>query len=146
MILGYKQITPWGELTSFATKIVYGRKKHTLRADPNNRWKAGMKIQHALGVRTKKYVQFAEGECKSVQKIIIEEGYERGEYSYNYFFEKRKVWNVKRFRVKVDGKSLRRKEIDILARNDGFETTDDLFRWFINGFEGKIIHFTNLRY
>jgi hypothetical protein len=145
MILGYKQITPWGELTSFATKIVYGRKKHTLRVDPKNRWKAGMKIQHALGVRTKKYVQFAEGECKSVQKIEIKEMVMCSAV-HRYIYRDPMNEVIKIFQVIVDGRKLDNVQIIQFAINDGFDSTHDFFRWFINGFEGKIIHFTDLKY
>lgn len=63
MVLGFKP--------QFPAKILEGTKKHTIREDGNDRWKPGMKINFATGVRTKKYRQFKEGVCKSVQKIKI---------------------------------------------------------------------------
>ncbi len=129
MILGYKKLFPWGEPTNFKTKILSGKKKHSLRQDKNNRWHAGMKIQHAHGVRTKQYDHFANGECKSTQiiRIIIHD-------------------NPKYGSVYIDGKTLSPFEIQQLSYNDGFDSVSDFFRWFFDGFEGKIIHFTDLRY
>ena len=146
MILGYKKFFPWGEPTHFRLKILLGEKKHSIRQDKNNRWRAGMKIQHAHGVRTKQYNHFADGECKSVQKISIQE-VEYAQYgNYVYILKVRDMEFIKAFLVKVDDKRLDRADIITLAHNDGFETADDFFRWFFNGFEGKIIHFTDLKY
>jgi len=150
MILGYKKYTPWKAFTCFAAKIIAGQKKHTLRIDKNNRWIPGRKIQHAHGVRTKQYEQFASGECKSTQRIIIEAAEEGNHFAfganYTYYYKKGKTFKFKNFRVRVDEKILEWKEIVTLAHNDGFETADDFFRWFFKGFKGKIIHFTDLRY
>jgi len=33
-----------------------------------------------------------------------------------------------------------------LARNDGFESVDDFFKWFNADFQGKIIHWTDFKY
>ena len=33
-----------------------------------------------------------------------------------------------------------------LARNDGFDSIQAFFEWFKEDFEGKIIHWTDLRY
>ena len=65
----YKQKFPWGESTFFRRKIEEKVKKHTIRMDVHNRWHAGIKIQHAYGVRTKKYEQFGEGICISTQSL-----------------------------------------------------------------------------
>ena len=148
MILGYKKFFPWGVPTNFKAKILSGKKKHSLRQDKKNRWITGRKIQHAHEVRTKNYDHFADGECKSVQKIEIysPEILIANGFNYTYYFTKRAIWSYKYFVVLVDEKALEWKEIVTLAHNDGFETTHDFFRWFSNGFEGKIIHFTDLKY
>ena len=38
------------------------------------------------------------------------------------------------------------KRIKILAKNDGFDSVDDFFKWFDKDFNGKIIHWTNKKY
>lgn len=160
MVLGYKQYYPFnGEPTNFYEKIIVGRysnsiysgqgiepKLHSIREDIHNRWKPGMLIHHAYGVRTKNYECFDECPCVSTQKIVIKE-YSIGEgdsLSYSYTFEYRDITKV--FRVFVDDKLLDDCEIYSLAKNDGFDTMRDFFRWFNKPFTGKIIHWTDLRY
>ena len=147
MILGYKMYWPWGGFTNFAKKILLGTKKHSLRIDENNRWRAGMKIQHAHGVRTKRYMMFLKGECKSTQQIKIErhDGILNDDY-YVYRVVIKGIQFVMGFKVTVDDKVLIRETVDLLAANDGFDSTIDFFDWFWDGFEGKIIHFTDLKY
>lgn len=142
MILGYKKIFPWGEPTNFKPKIIYGQKKHTLRQDKKNRWVAGRKIQHAHGVRSKQYDHFADGECKSIQKIEITVSDEFDTDAFIMLFSRK----TKYFIVKIDERQLNNSEIITLAMNDGFRSLYDFFRWFKKGFSGKIIHFTDLRY
>lgn len=146
MILGYKKFFPWGKPTNFKPKILSGKKKHSLRWDKKNRWISGRKIQHAHGVRTKQYDHFANGECKSTQIIEILEVDYRTDKSYTYTEEIRGVVFWKSFIVKIDGNILGITQIAVLAYNDGFDSTDDFFRWFIYGFSGKIIHWTDLKY
>ena len=147
MILGYKLLWPWGGFTNFAKKILEDTKKHSIRVDKKNRWRAGMKIQHAHGVRTKRYIMFLEGECKSVQKIKIEkfDGVLTDDY-YIYKVLHKGIEFIMGFKVIVDDKVLSHETIAILAKNDGFDSTSDFFDWFWDGFEGKIIHFTDLKY
>jgi uncharacterized protein YqfB (UPF0267 family) len=117
MVLGFKK--------RFVEKWLSGQKKHTIREDKNNRWKAGRVAQFATGVRTKLYNCFMVRTCQSVQLIEI---------SREYGF------------VKIDGillPPLRHKE---LVLNDGFDSVDDFYLWFNKDFYGKIIHFTDLKY
>ena len=150
MILGYKMFWPWGGFTNFAQKILKGIKKHSIRVDEKDRWRAAMKIQHAHGVRTKRYLMFHEGECKSIQKIkIIECDSTTSDYCYELIYktnDKKIPYKNKYFKVLIDGNYQDWKTIVKLAHNDGFDSTDDFFRWFFNGFSGKIIHFTDLKY
>lgn len=48
--------------------------------------------------------------------------------------------------VKIDGRKLTEPEIQQLAWNDGFDNLVDFWMWFADGFKGKIIHWTELRY
>ncbi len=124
MILGFKP--------QFKDPIKTGQKKHTIREDKHDRWKAGKVIHFATGVRTKLYEQFKEGKCKSVQSIRID---------YDYTQE------VTPFvTVSVDNRLLDREEIITLAINDGFDTLSEFLEWFNKDFKGKIIHWTDLKY
>lgn len=103
-------------------------KRHTIREDKNGRWKPGMKIHFFIGSRTLFAFLFAPVvECKSVQKIEI---YTRDSLHF----------------MKIDGRFLNHLEAENLAINDGFDNVEDFFNWFNDDFEGKIIHWTNLKY
>ncbi len=107
------------------------KKYHSIREDRSNRWKAGIKIHFVINNRTNKRFQFLPvSPCKSVQTIEITHSGEKW----------RTPW------VKIDGRLLVQPEIDILAKNDGFDSTADFFAWFSEDFKGKIIHWTNLKY
>ncbi|WP_460670485.1 hypothetical protein [Larkinella ripae] len=78
----------------------------------------------------KNYHHFRSGTCKAVQKIEI-----RWFNQSEYYPE-----------VSVDGRVLTHDEVDLLAKNDGFDRTTQFFDWFNTDFAGKIIHWTDLRY
>lgn len=111
--------------TNFEEKIKKGIKLHTIRWDDKDRWKEGRKIHFATGARTSKYNCFKEGVCTGTQKIEI---------------------SIRR--VFIDGKLLTLETLEELAINDGFDSLDDFWWWFdqYSPFEGKIIHWSNLRY
>lgn len=158
MILNFKTKYPWGELTHFVGKILNwldnlptDQKLHSIRTDKTNRWKPGMKIHFSTGMRTKNYKCFAEGKCILTQVIEIREMSQvcvDNCYTYeeSHMFGDRSEKFLKTFKVIVDGRDLTSDEIDLLAKNDGFETTHDFFRWFNKNFTGKIIHWTDLKY
>ena len=133
MVIGFKE--------QFVPLILNGVKKHTIRKDKHERWSAGKLMHMATGVRTKDYRQFDELVCTDVQKISIV--YNKihskvqilidGKYYGSAFFDK-------------DTLVYFTKSIETLARNDGFESVDDFFKWFDKDFNGRIIHWTNLRY
>ena len=122
MILSFKQ--------EFKEKILDGTKIHSIRLDPGNRWKPGLKIHFATGVRTKNYHCFKEGICVSVQKISIH--YHKN--TKHYFQD-----------IYVDNKP-----IDIfrtaLFINDGFNNLYDFHNFFNESFSGTIVHWTYFRY
>jgi hypothetical protein len=143
MILGFKQKFPWGSPTNFKEKILAGTKIHSIREDPHGRWKPGTKIHMAHGVRTKNYWCFRDTECcKSVQSIHI-----------NYYYTGYPM--APSIELIIDGElfyKLGNKFVEIdrgmieLAKNDGFDSVEDFFKWFDKDFSGKIIHWTNFRY
>lgn len=111
--------------TNFQEKIEKGIKLHTIRWDEENRWKKDMKIHFSTGARTNKYNCFKEGVCISTQRIVI---------------SNREIW--------VDGKGLLPDKVEWLAANDGFDNLEEFWAWFDQyiSFEGKIIHWTDLKY
>ena len=114
----------------FKDVILSGSKKHTIREDKHNRWKPGMKMHMASGVRTKDYNQFYEAVCVSTQKIEV---IRTSDY-------------LEETIIKIDGKILNQSEVQKLAWNDGFHNQIELFLFFSDGFKGKIIHWTELKY
>lgn len=154
MILGFKQYFPWKEPTWFMEKILFGvpcqsiiwikaratkryPKIHTMRV--GNRWRSGMTIHMAIGVRTKNYHQFNKGipeleKVKSIQNITIKvfSGHPNGGNFYA---------------IRIDGgNELSRSEVEKLAINDGFSSIFEFEKWFNKDFEGQIIHWTDFKY
>lgn len=126
MVLSFKE--------QFRTKIENGTKIHTLRLDPINRWSTGRKIHFATGVRTPKYDNFKMGECTAVQDVKMK-------------IEVSKNIGVMSAIVEVDGRSLNFYEIEQFAKNDGFDSSKEMFEWFGAGqHDLKLIHWTNLQY
>ena len=99
-------------------------KLHTIRKDEKNRWKEGLMIDFFINARQKNMFRFAPRiPVVSTQKIIIKNN---------------TVW--------IDGFPLLPKQTMGFAINDGFENVDDFFKYFNEDFNGKIIHWTNLKY
>jgi uncharacterized protein YqfB (UPF0267 family) len=136
MVIGFKE--------QFVEPILNGSKIHTIREDATNRWKAGRVMDMATGVRTKAYNKFTEQICIGIQTIEIKWTVP----SNNDTIKNRSV------KVFIDGKNISHhwyKDtdeliMDVLAKNDGFETLQDFFGWFSEDFTGKLIHWTDLKY
>lgn len=129
-------------------------KLHTIREDKSNRWKAGNKIHFVINNRTKDRMQFAPVvPCKSVQRIKIK--HFKTDIHYHV-----KVWIDDELKYdslylcfhdthKGDSVDEYLKQSDFiknLSTNDGFESFDHFFDYFKKDFEGKIIHWTDLKY
>jgi len=176
MILGFKQQFPWGTKkkpapTNFRGKILlptkprliaYGDagswypKIHTMRADPQNRWKAGMSIQ--MVYRGPKYSildHFNEG----IPELERLKGKQRCRIQYNdkvspdlrpcgIYIDDKLVWDgfVGKSFANSCGSEKDRKWIESFAKNDGFESSIDFFRWFKTDWSGYILHWTDFRY
>src|SRR5699024_10638651 len=121
------------------TKVPSG-KITTIREDKHNRWKAGNKIHFVINNQTKDRFQFAPVlECTSVQKIEIR--------YYDKITKHRQYQiNGKNVSVIVDGRTLPYFDICVLCLNEGFPSVESFFDWFNKNFEGKIIHWTDLKY
>ncbi|MDR0612383.1 MAG: hypothetical protein LBG45_02675 [Dysgonamonadaceae bacterium] len=120
----------------FVHLIECGAKKHTIREDRKDRICGGATLHLSTGVRTKNYRCFKKVLCTGTQRIIIR--YNNGGYHDVFVYQD--------VCVCVDGRELGYREIDVLAKNDGFENQNDFFKWFKSDFSGKIIHWTTLKY
>lgn len=127
-------------------------KIHTIRTDPHDRWKAGMPIHFVVNNRTPQRRQFAPVlPCVSTQKIRIEKELKNLNQAKG-----NKAWNIKKFHIYIDGKPYKdpspiygynEDAVEYLSQNDGFLYDWQFMDWWPVGvFEGKIIHWTNLRY
>lgn len=108
----------------------YNPKIHAIRRDSGNRWKPGNEIDFWINYRTKKQFRFAPRTLvMSVQEIKIIYPKRGGYY------------------VVIDGRAIYYKdELNILAKNDGFDSLEEFFAWFNGDFTGKIIHWTDFKY
>jgi hypothetical protein len=144
MILGFKKTFPWGEPTFFKEKIWssfettnYPQEKpklHSIRA--GERWQPGMFMHLAYGVRTKKYECFQLATVKTVQRIIISARDKRvlvatRGIDKSYF---------------IDFLKLNEDMIEDLAKNDGFDSVTDFWKWFDQDMSGQIISWTGKLY
>ena len=132
MILSFKK--------EFEPLIKSGSKIHTIREDAPNRWNKGRNIHFATGVRSKNYNCFKEGEVKSIQYVFMT--YHEGRFELS-------IGNNRFYDTYLNFS-----EIELLAKNDGFENLEEFQKWFItliekhpeHHFSGKIIHWTNFKY
>ena len=131
MIIGFDK--------QFPDKIIAETKKHTIRVDQHDRWHAGMKMHMSTGVRTKKYNCFKLDICTGTQKIEIK---------WSHLYK-----DAPRASVYVDNNCIGTYTnmypsglLNVLAYNDGFESVEAFFEWFNKDFEGKLIHWTDIRY
>ena len=128
MVLGFLKgfnVSGKRKPTNFEEKIKKGIKLHTIRWDDKKRWREGMKIHFAHGVRTNNYNCFREGVCDGVQEV-----------------------EILRREIYVDGRELSSDEIEYLSMNDGFDSVEEFWHWFddYSPFKGRMIHWTTLRY
>lgn len=118
-------------------------KLHTIREDPHNRWKVGMKIHPVINNRTKDRLQFAPTiVCTEVQYIRIV--WTDGLPVVHIGDTKESVmpwyWDFN----EEDGYGL--DQMKMLAQNDGFDSVEQFFWWFNSDFTRKIIHWTDFKY
>jgi len=103
-------------------------KLHTIRRDEKNRYQPDKLIHPFINNRTKNMFGFAPPfPVISTQKIEIK---------HTGFI----------ITVFVDGKDVHQDISEQIAKNDGFDSLLDFFKWFDTDYTGKIIHFTELKY
>ncbi len=130
----------------------YNAKNHTIREDLKGLWHPEKKIHPVINNHTADRFQFAPTfRCFSVQKIDFNWGLTTN------FLARFPCCKVKKKDlgkpliskspcILIDRKLLSAKEVEILALNDGFESTEAFFKYFNKDFSGKIIHWTKLKY
>jgi len=112
-------------------------KIHTIREDKADLWKPGRKIHPVVFNRTKDRFQFAPVlECKSVQRIEVI-------YAESNNHKSKVIIDENIFYNTLAGIN---KGMEKLARNDGFDSAGDFFRFFSKDFRGNIIHWTEFEY
>ena len=125
----------------FKELILRGEKIHTFRADPKNRWKVGMNIQHWRGNPrnvTANPHQFMEGQCKWIAPALIERT------------ELKDSWTG--FKVTLHHNDWVREYVNdaaaMVAKNDGL-TVEQFKNWFLskeNAVAGRCIGWTECPY
>lgn len=122
MVLGFKK--------QFVEPILKGSKVHTLRECDIYRWRVGVIIHMATGIRTKYYQCFKETPFVSSQQVFM-----------TYYDDL--VISVDEMRLSFD-------DVDIFIKNDGFESEEEFIKWFFPKGNGKslltLLHWTDLRY
>lgn len=135
MVMGFK--TKIGDYaTNFPAKILDGSKIHSIRE--GHRWKPGMLIHPATGVRTKDYKQITAGPltCISTQDIEI--------------YIKQTIPGYFITSIRIDGVTINFRKTKLLSKNDGFEHhrlfASAFFHLHPSGLKGQIVHWTDYRY
>lgn len=109
----------WWSLSAFNQKI------HTIRKDQKKRWKPGIKIHFYFWNRTKKSTCFGILPCTGVQEIYID---------------------VEDNEVYIPLEECRTIDVDQLALNDGFDSTEEFWEFFTESGFYRIIHWTDSKY
>lgn len=154
MILAFKKSFPWNEPTYFKEKILLCdtcnlstqlvgadgqlqtifKKCHTIRE--GQRWKAGMTMHMAYGIRTRNYEQFNRG-IRSLQVVRSVQDIEINSAARTIKILKEKDW------VEFGIRNIFQQR---LAVNDGFKDVYEFWKWFDTSMSGQIIHWTDLKY
>lgn len=102
--------------------LVSGVKLHTIRQKPIA---VGTMMNHIVYPYCKERRCVLTNFCKSTQTITIEPSSRT---------------------IIIDGKELSKSDMELLSKNDGFETTDDFWAFFNEPYQGMIIHWTDTKY
>lgn len=144
MILSFRTVWKGTSRRTYFVEKILGQMKppkiHTIREDLKERWKVGMTIQFSTGVRTKFYAKFFDGTVKAVQQLYMRLDAENGLL----------------IAVVGDGSELRwlsTDRIKELAQNDGFDTEEEFYGWFVpvvlkkgGVYTCRLIHWTDKLY
>ncbi len=119
-------------------------KIHTIRKDDKNRWKVGNKIHAVINNRTSKRLQFIQTlSVLSIQKIKIRYHFAGSMTTAKVYIDNNFIGEAIWVNCRLINSSY---TVDLLATNDGFETTNQFFEYFDESLDGKIIHWTEYQY
>lgn len=107
----------------FVAPILLGRKPHTLRRRRKNATEPGDLVRMYTGLRTKKACRFGESPCVKVEPIII----------YPFMED---IWIADKNGVYA---WLLFDEVERLAKNDGFSSTEDFFAFFQRTYKASML-------
>lgn len=115
----------------FVPKILAGEKTHTIRAHRAHPDKPGNTLHLYCGLRHKSVQLLMRVSCVKIEEIAISLAPE------NLPFD-----DGARVFVTIDGTVLHRSECETLARRDGFDSFDEMLKFWDGRlpFEGQIIH------
>lgn len=119
----------------FPAKILDGTKKHTLRADPKERWKVGMKVEfYAMNPRNKGKL-FARGKITEIVPVTLQ-----FKPVPAVVFEQDETNKYKRLHCTLYpcNTIVWARELDNFAVNDGFEDWFELYKFFEPEFKDKL--------
>ena len=131
-------------------------KIHTIREDPHNRWKAGRSIQmvyrgpkYSIESHFNKDIPELE-RCVSVQTISIRwisiHTKPLEILTGKQISEMDSFTTTRQVEILIDGNKINYERLQILARNDGFNSEEDFLLWFSKDFKGKVIHWSDFKY
>ncbi len=122
-------------------------KPHTIRRDSKNLWKQGNKIHFWINYRTSNQFQFAPiVEVKSVQKVSMRYYYNENDTVFRLNIDDRNIGCVVWNKGYEDNPIITGNKMIDLSINDGFDNILDFLQWFNEDFDGKIIHWTDIKY
>lgn len=105
-------------------------KLHTIRKDSDDLWHPGTEIIMVIYKDTTDEFQFTPAlKCTGTQQIEI---------SYATDFSNAQV--------RIDGVLMDDAQTEALAINDGFNSTAELLSYFSSNFNGKLVHWTPMKY
>ena len=132
MILAFAKTIKSGKLkgwsTEFVEKVLTGSKKHTIRKRGKRKFRIGMELQLATGVRTKSYKQFAKAYVSDIKRLTVS--------NWNAFhpqiMDEEIPYNGGYITVEINGwgNYLKKADIEALAKADGFDSLDQFVQWF----------------
>lgn len=136
-------------------KTTFKPKRHTIRHDKHNRWKAGRSIQmvyrgpkYSIADHFNKDISELD-ECKTVQRITLK--YRRPSWLQKQYGDAIPPFTLKIknqfLYVYIDDKLIGHKTLKELAINDGFNSIGEFLRYFKKSIHNwRILHWTTLKY
>lgn len=134
---------PWGGVTNFQAKVLaffnvspynesFRPKKHTMYDGVNQRWEEDKWIHFISNLKKINYVCWFKAKCTGTQNIQIHWSENNIKYGLPNIF--------------IDGRRLKEGDIADLILNEGFGSLGDFLSFYNKDFDGKLIHWSDVRY